>query len=54
MIDDGSVALQLVPPWGPSTNAKLTVLDGKLFRILVHEFHKYLPFFGGKQFFVIS
>ena len=29
MIDDGSVAIQMVPTWGPSSTAKLTVLEGK-------------------------
>ena len=28
MIDDGSVAIQMVPTWGPSSTAKLTVLEG--------------------------
>ena len=29
MIDDGSVSIQMVPTWGPSSTAKLTVLEGK-------------------------
>merc|ERR1712223_1958249 len=28
LIDDGSVSIQMVPTWGPSSNAKLTVIDG--------------------------